>query len=80
MGMIQQSYNEIDGINFRADAKRCTHKTKKKDNIMSIVRRCKKQHHVIFHSVNSANVGNQQSVMHDVVHDKKIVCDNVHNQ
>ena len=42
MGMIQQSYNEIDGINFRADAKRFTHKTKKKDNIMSIVRRCKK--------------------------------------
>ena len=42
MGMIQQSYNEIDRINFRADAKRFTHKTKKKDNIMSIVRRCKK--------------------------------------
>ena len=29
--MIQQSYNEIDGINFRADPKRFTHKTKKKD-------------------------------------------------
>ena len=39
-----------------------------------------KKHHVIFHSVNSVNVGNQQSVMHDVVHDKKIVCDDVHNQ
>ena len=42
MGMIRQSYNGIDGINFRADAKRFTHKTKKKNNIMSAVRRCKK--------------------------------------
>ena len=30
MGMIRESYNGIDGINFRADAKRFTHKAKKK--------------------------------------------------
>ena len=36
MGMIQQSYNEIDGINFRAYAKRFTHKTKKKDNMCQL--------------------------------------------
>ena len=48
MGMIQQSYNEIDRINFRADVKRFTHKTKKKDNIMSIVRRCKKNNTLLF--------------------------------
>ena len=42
MGMIRQSYNRRDGINFSADAKRFTHKTKKKNNIMSILRRCKK--------------------------------------
>ena len=33
-------YNEIDRINFRANVKRFTHKTKKKNNIMSIVRQC----------------------------------------
>ena len=30
MGMIRQSYNWIDGINFGADAKRFTHKDKEK--------------------------------------------------
>ena len=42
MGMIRQSYNGSDEINFRADVKRFTHKTKKKNNIMSIVRQWKK--------------------------------------
>ena len=36
--------------------KQVIHKTKKKNNIMSIVRQCKKQYHVIFLSVNSATV------------------------
>ena len=30
MGMIRESYNGIGGMNFRADAKRFTHKAKKK--------------------------------------------------
>ena len=30
IGMIRQSYNGIDGINFRAEAKRFTHETKTK--------------------------------------------------
>ena len=30
MGMIRQRYNGIEGINFRANAKRFSHKTKKK--------------------------------------------------
>ena len=54
MGMMQPSYNGIDRINFGANVKKFTHKTKKKNKIMSIVRQCKKQHHVIFLSVNSA--------------------------
>ena len=39
---MRQSYNEIDRINFGANVKRFTHKTKKKNTIMSIVRQCKK--------------------------------------
>ena len=54
MGMMRQSYNGIDRINFGANVKQFTYKTKKKNKIMLIVRRCKKQHHVIFLSVNSA--------------------------
>ena len=54
MGMMRQSYNGIDWINFGANVKQFTHKTKKKNKIMSIVGQCKKQHHVIFLSVNSA--------------------------
>ena len=42
MWMMQKSFNEIDRISFGANVKRFTHKTKKKDNIMSIVRQCKK--------------------------------------
>ena len=53
-GMMRQSYNGINRINFGANVKQLTHKTKKKNKIMSIVRQCKKQHHVIFVSVNSA--------------------------
>ena len=53
VGMMRQSYNGIDRINFGANVKQFTHKTKKKNKIMSIVRQCKKQHHVIFLSVNS---------------------------
>ena len=41
MGMIRPNYNVIDGINFRAEAKRFTHKTMQKK-------------HVIFPGVNSA--------------------------
>ena len=54
MGMMQQSYNGIDRIKFGANVKQFTHKTKKKNKIMSIARQCKKQQHVIFLSVNSA--------------------------
>ena len=54
MGMMRQSYNEIGRINFGANVKQFTHKTKKKNKIMSVVRQCKKQHTVIFLSVNSA--------------------------
>ena len=42
MGMIRQNYNEIDRINFGANVKQFTCKTKKKNNIMSVVRQCKK--------------------------------------
>ena len=41
MGMMRQSYNEIDRINFKANVKRFTCKTKKKNNIMSIARNAK---------------------------------------
>ena len=41
MWMMQKSFNGIDRISFRANVKRFTQKTKKKDNIMSIVRQCK---------------------------------------
>ena len=54
VGMVQQSYNGIDRIKFGANVKQFTNKTKKKNKIMSIVRQCKKQHHVIFLSVSSA--------------------------
>ena len=54
VGMMQQSYNGIDRINFGANVKQFTHKTKKKDKIMTIVRQCKNQHHIIFLTVNSA--------------------------
>ena len=54
VGMMRQCYNGIDRINFGANVKQFTHKTKKKNKIMSIVRQCKKQYHVIFLSVNSA--------------------------
>ena len=54
VGMMPQSYNGIERINFWGNVKQFTHKTKKKNKIMSIVRQCKKQHHVIFLSVNSA--------------------------
>ena len=37
-----QGYNGIDRINFRANVKRFTHKRKKKNNIMLIVKQCKK--------------------------------------
>ena len=50
--MMRQSYSGIDRINFGANVKEFTPKTKEKNNIMSTVRRCKK--HVIFLSVNSA--------------------------
>ena len=40
--MMRQSYNGIDKINFGANVKQFTRKTKKKNNIMSIVRQCKK--------------------------------------
>ena len=33
--------NGIDRISFRANVKRFTRKTKKKDNFMSIIRQCK---------------------------------------
>ena len=42
VGMIRQNYNVIDGINFRAEAKQFTHQTMQKDNIMLILRQCKK--------------------------------------
>ena len=42
VGMIRPNYNVTDGINFRAEAKRLTHKT------------MQKKHHVIFPGVNSA--------------------------
>ena len=48
VGMMRQSYNGIDRINFGGNVKQFAHKTKKKNKIMSIVRQCKKQHHVIF--------------------------------
>ena len=51
MGMIRQSYYGIDGINF---SETIYTEDKEKSNIVSIVRRCKKYHHVIFLSVNSA--------------------------
>ena len=54
VGMMRQTYNGIDRITFGANVKQFTYKTKKKNKIMSIVRQCKKQHHVIFLSVNSA--------------------------
>ena len=31
VGMIQQNYNVIDGVNFRAEAKRLTHKAMQKN-------------------------------------------------
>ena len=43
VGMIRQHYNVIDRINFRAEAKRFTHKTIDA-----------KKNHVIFPGVNSA--------------------------
>ena len=42
MGMMRQGCDKIDRINFRANVKRFTRKKKKKNNIMSIVRQCKK--------------------------------------
>ena len=54
MGMMRQSYNGIGRINFWGNVKQFTHKTKKKNKTMSIVRQYKKQHHVTFLSVNSA--------------------------
>ena len=42
MEMMRQSYNAIDRIDFGANVKQFTRKTKKKNNTMSIVRRCKK--------------------------------------
>ena len=56
VGMMRQTYNGIDRINFGANVKQFTYKTKKKNKIMSVVRQCKKQHHVIFLGVNSATV------------------------
>ena len=52
---MRQSYNGIDRINFWGNVKQFTHKTKKKNKIMSIVKdSAKKQPDVIFLSVNSS--------------------------
>ena len=38
--MMRKSYNGLDRINFGANVKQFTHKTNKKNKIMSIVRQC----------------------------------------
>ena len=48
MRMIRQSYNGTDEINLRANGKPFTHKTEKKNNIMFIIRRCKKNNTMLF--------------------------------
>ena len=54
VGMMRQSYNGIDRINFRDNMKQFTSKTKEKNNITSIVRQ-KLKHHVTFLGMTSAN-------------------------
>ena len=51
--MTQQKYEAVTGVNYRADTKRL-HTDDAKIDIMSILRRCKKQHHVKNPSVHSA--------------------------
>ena len=54
MRTIKQAYNVIEWFNLRFDAKQFTHKMMQKNNIMSILRRCKKIHHFKSPVVNSA--------------------------
>ena len=54
MGMIRQHYNVTDRINFRADAKRFTHKMMKEKHLINS-KTMQKNPHVIFPNVNSAN-------------------------
>ena len=42
VGMILQNYNVMDEVHLRVEAKRFTHKTMQKHNMMSFLRRCKR--------------------------------------
>ena len=54
VGMMQQNYNVTDRVNYRADAKRFTHRRcKKLTSCQSWM--VQKKHHVKNSSVNSAN-------------------------
>ena len=45
---MRESYNGIDRINFGANVKQFARKTKKKNNIVSIVRPCKTKNNMLF--------------------------------
>ena len=53
--MIKQNYNVTDRVNYRADAKRFTHRRCKKLTLCQFLDGAKKLHHVKNSSVNSAN-------------------------